>query len=316
VTSELRARYTRLLRWYPAAYRAERGAEIVDTYLDLAPAGRRWPRPGDVVDLVAGGLRQRLRARDALGLADALPLAGTIALTAATVLATVWLILTEAFPYPGEFAGAPTLGPFHTLAVLAWIAWLIVLPAGALGCGRWAVAVAVAVTIGVAGAVAVVPAMELTSFHEPNLSVLAPQLVLGVLALAVPRRHSYRDTATFTAFAIAAGAATALVGSRYHVRYDVLLGAMMLLVVVLVATGVVLTARRDRRAWWPALLLLGPAWLLGSKVGMSATGQPSLWDSRRWAVAWTATSLLVAAVALVTAVRWRTRRARHTRIVT
>ncbi|WP_155369066.1 hypothetical protein [Catellatospora vulcania] len=302
MTSVLRHRYTRLLRWYPAAERCDQGVEIVDTYMELSPAGQRWPRPGDVADLVAGGLRQRLRARNALGLADALPLTGTIALVVAMMMATVGLILTEAFPDPEKYgAAAPMLGPFHTFGALAWLAWMLVLPAGVAGVGRWAVAIATAVTIGVTVAVAVVPAAELTSLQEPSLFVLVPQLALGVLALAVPGRHGLRRTAVITAFVVATAATMVLAGVRYNLRYDALLGVMLFL--ALIVTGVVLTARRDRRAWWPAIWLLGPALLLGPKIGMAA-----MHDSRRGALAWSAMSLLVAVAALLVAVRWQTQR--------
>ncbi|MFC0097962.1 hypothetical protein ACFFKH_10515 [Micromonospora marina] len=310
MTRVLRQRYTKLLRWYPAADRTDRGVEIVDTYMDLATAGQRWPHLADVADLAAGGLRQRLRARNAVGLADALPLAGTIALVAGTVLATMGLILTEVFPDPGQYdVGAPMLGPFHTLGALAWITWLLVLPAGAAGYGRWAVAIATAVTIGVAVAVAVVPSTELTSLHQPNLFVLVPQLALGLVALAVPRRHSYRVTAVITAFVLATGVATVLIGPRYDVRYEAILGALLFL--ALIVTGAVLTARRDRRAWWPAILLLGPVLLLGPRFGLAAVQALPAWDSRRGAVAWAAMSLLVAVASLLIAVSWQARRGRH-----
>ncbi|MEV4716895.1 hypothetical protein AB0J94_06805 [Micromonospora noduli] len=272
--------------------------------MELSPAGQRWPRPGDVADLVAGGLRQRLRARNAGGLVDALPLTGTIALVTAMMMATVGLILTEVFPNPDQYGvEAPMLGPFHTLGALAWIAWILVLPAGLAGFGRWAVAVATVVTIGVAVVVVVVPATELTSLHEPNLFVLVPQIALGLFALAMPPRYGYRSAAV-TASVIAAGATMVLVGSRYGLRYDVLLGMMLLL--ALIVTGVVLAARRDRRAWWPAILLLGPVLLLGPKTGMEA-----MYDSRRGALEWAAMSLVVAVAALLVAVIWQTQRARR-----
>ncbi|MGW3858490.1 hypothetical protein [Micromonospora arida] len=272
--------------------------------MELSSAGQRRPRPGDVADLVAGGLRQRLRARNAGGLVDALPLTGTIALVTAMTMATVGLILTEVFPDPDQYGvGAPMLGPFHTLGALAWIAWMLVLPAGLAGLGRWAVAVATVVTIGVAVVVAVVPATELTSLHKPGLFVLVPQIALGLFALAMPPRHGYRSTAV-TASVIAAAATMVLVGSRYGLRYDVLLGMMLLL--ALIVTGVVLAAQRDRRAWWPAMLLLGPVLLLGPKIGLEAMD-----DSRRGALGWAAMSLLVAVAALLVAVIWQTQRARR-----
>jgi hypothetical protein len=52
-------RHTRwLLRFYPAAYRYERGEEMTGTLLE-ASADRRWPRPRDVRSLAVGGLKAR-----------------------------------------------------------------------------------------------------------------------------------------------------------------------------------------------------------------------------------------------------------------
>jgi len=48
-----------LLRAYPAAYRSERGAEIIGTLLETTPEGRDWPVPRDIRSLAAGGLRAR-----------------------------------------------------------------------------------------------------------------------------------------------------------------------------------------------------------------------------------------------------------------
>jgi hypothetical protein len=63
----LERRYRRLLRAYPPTYRAERGEEIVSTYLELAGPGQDWPSVGDAADALPGGIRQRLRAKGALG---------------------------------------------------------------------------------------------------------------------------------------------------------------------------------------------------------------------------------------------------------
>jgi hypothetical protein len=45
---------------YPRDYRRERGQEIVDTFLDLAPSGRAWPTRRQAANLVRHGLRCRL----------------------------------------------------------------------------------------------------------------------------------------------------------------------------------------------------------------------------------------------------------------
>jgi hypothetical protein len=60
-TIELERRYRRLLRWYPRAFRRDVGAELLTTLLDAAEPGQRRPSRRAAVDLVKGGLRQRLR---------------------------------------------------------------------------------------------------------------------------------------------------------------------------------------------------------------------------------------------------------------
>jgi hypothetical protein len=67
---ERRARW--LLRAYPAAYRADRGEEIVGTLLEAVPPGRDWPPARETVALVAAGLHARQAANLREGLAASL----------------------------------------------------------------------------------------------------------------------------------------------------------------------------------------------------------------------------------------------------
>jgi hypothetical protein len=67
---EGRARW--LLRAYPAAYRADRGEEIIGTLLEAVPPGRDWPPSREAVALVAAGLRARRAANLRQGLAASL----------------------------------------------------------------------------------------------------------------------------------------------------------------------------------------------------------------------------------------------------
>jgi hypothetical protein len=65
MSDELRDRYRTLLRCYPATYRAERGDEIVETYLDLATPGHdRDGEPTAVADLGCCGGVSRDRGVD------------------------------------------------------------------------------------------------------------------------------------------------------------------------------------------------------------------------------------------------------------
>ncbi len=57
--SDLERWYRRLLRAYPARYRADRGDEIIGTLLEAAPADRERPRLREAAALVAGGAQAR-----------------------------------------------------------------------------------------------------------------------------------------------------------------------------------------------------------------------------------------------------------------
>ena len=56
-------RHARLLmRAYPAAYRADRGEEMIGTLLEATPSGRNWPLAYESASVVGGGLRARRAA--------------------------------------------------------------------------------------------------------------------------------------------------------------------------------------------------------------------------------------------------------------
>jgi hypothetical protein len=313
VSDELRNRYRALLRWYPADHRAERGEEIVETYLDLAAPEQRRPRLTDVVDLVRAGVRGHLRARHSLGLADALPFAANLALMAATALAAVWLVLAERFTVPDNFSWHSP-GPFATLGAAAWIAWLLASAAALLGIGRPAVALALLTTA------ALVPVAALTSYVRPPLFVLLPQIALGIVALAVPaRRWSPVAVVGLAVTAVTAGlAAKSRSTGLYYTLLGVLPWAGLCLAAVVVISAVVFTVRRDSRGWWPALILLGPALLLTTTHrSLTYHQQWSTWSlatATTWSAAAATTAVVtVIAIAAVPTTLWlrgRTRRHR------
>jgi hypothetical protein len=258
-------RYRLLLRAYPPAYRAGRGDEIVDTYLELAGGTRRRPSVADATDLVAAGLRERLRARGATGITDALPLAATFTMVAAVVLAGVWLVTVEPRPVPLGIDLRPA-GGFQSLGAYVWTAWLLAGAGAALLPGRTARRLVLAA---LAATVLVLPVAALTPYERPPLLVLVPQAALGVLALCWPARpaRSVRVLvaalpAAATAVAVAAVAGGApLYGYRPTGR-DVLAAVAAALVAAAVVTALALTLRRDARGWWALLLVLPPTDLL------------------------------------------------------
>jgi len=255
VTGRLERRYRRLLRAYPADYRAERGDEIVGTFLDTVGPERRWPYVRDVADLLAGGFRQHLRARHARGLEAGAPLAAALALSAGTVLAAFWLLWIEVYPAPTG----------HSPAAVAWLAWLTaaLVAAGRPGRpARVAVLVALLVTVAVAGA-------PLLGYHQPPLLILVPQAALGLVAIALPGRPGPAGLllpvlAGFAtaAFVLLAGPSPALPFAYRWYAGDLLPGAGVALLVAGLAVAARYAVRRDARGLWATLLLVPPVAML------------------------------------------------------
>lgn len=232
-------------------------------HLDLARPGQRRPRPGDVADLVRGGLRQHLRARGATGLADALPFAAALSVIATAALAAVFLFRVEYAPGT-TFVGWARPGPFTTLGAFVWMAWLVPPVATLAGLTRPAVLLALTVTV------AAVVAAPMTPYERPPLFALVPQLALGLVALAFPARPGTRSR--LGTAALAAGIATPAVllvpRTYYYSAQPVLPCTAALLTLTLGAAGIAFLARHDRRGFWPVLVLLAPMLLL-SQPGWS-----------------------------------------------
>lgn len=294
--TELERRYFRLLAAYPADYRRARGSEIVGTYLDLAEPGRRWPMPADAVDLLRGGLRQRVRAAGALHLVPGVRLAAALALLTATALAGMWTVLELRPAPPGS--GEPSVGPFVSLGIVAWAGWLLAAAAQALTPGRWhrrAVALAVLVTV------ALVPAAALTGVPRPPLFVLLPQIGLGVVALGVSREQSVPLrvmplVAAVGGLAVAGPSSNGFAWTYRAVTAELAMrGAAVVLLAVTVLLAVGLAVRADHRGGWALLILLTPAGLLAlHTLAGAADGVPNA-----FAPNWTALAATAAVVALV-----------------
>ncbi|MEH0928275.1 hypothetical protein [Micromonospora sp. CPCC 205558] len=262
--NDLERRYLRLLRAYPTDYRRARGAEIVGTYLDLAVPDQRWPTPADAADLVRGGLRQRLRAAGVTDLIPGVRLAALLALVTASALAGVWGT-AELHPPPVEW-GVPHVGPFVSLGVVAWAAWLlaaVVIAVAPSRVARWAITVALLLTL------ALPPVAAALDAPRPPLMVLLPQVVLGLLGLALPDRlpTAFRLAPLLSAL-LAAAAAEFLVGlgpifMYYGAAMEVFLptvGGLLLVVGALLAMGLALGG--DTRGGWALVTLLTPAGFL------------------------------------------------------
>jgi hypothetical protein len=139
------------------------------------------------------------------------------------------------------------VGPFLSLAVVAWAAWLLAAVVYLAANGRWfrwAAGLAVPVTAGI------VPAAALTGLPRPPLSVLLPQIVLGVVALGAAGQRLWwvrlMPIAAATAILpIAIGAAPTLdvISGYYNLSATALPTAAVTLLI-----GALLIGAADRRA--------------------------------------------------------------------
>ncbi|WP_174535091.1 hypothetical protein [Micromonospora chalcea] len=256
----LERRYLRLLSAYPSDYRRSRGAEIVGTYLDLAKPGQRWPSPGDVADLMRGGLRQRLRAAGLLDLIPGVRLASVVALLVATTLAAIWWV-AELRPAPPEW-NIPHVGPLASPGFIAWTAWLVAAIAVALSPGR---ATRAAVGVALVLTIATVPAGAMTGLPRPPLFILLPQATLGALALLLPERLSPSIRIGTPLAAVGAGGTTAYLAAHHALdgyyaastaRFLPTAAGLLMAVALLLALGLAL--HRDNRGIWALLVLLAP----------------------------------------------------------
>ncbi|MEU4679990.1 hypothetical protein [Micromonospora sp. NPDC023737] len=296
--SDLERRYLRLLRAYPADYRRSRGAEIIGTYLDLAAQGQRWPSPADAADLLRGGLRQRLRAAGAADLIPGVRLAALLAFPAAAVVAGTWATAETTAPTVDwvEF------GPFATVGVACWVAWLLATVVAAVAPARWA---RVAVGLALAVTVAVVPVSALAGVPRPPLFVLLPQMVLGLLALALPTGGGWRLRLPPLAAAATAVASTAHGLGDWSYRWGdpgtALTTSAPAVLVVAMLIAVALVLQGDRRGLWSMLLLIAPVGLLALRPLAFLTGKTLDWNPQD-----TATFAVTAAavVALNVTVLW------------
>ncbi len=130
-----------LLRAYPAAYRRERGEEIVGTLLEATPEGRTWPLSRDVRALAVGGLKARaaLNRQRTVGanlrVAVMAGLATYLSFWIATCLVGVvkWFVPNSLYPYGWTSWPAVVYALLAgATVVLAWTAPRVWVVAGAL----------------------------------------------------------------------------------------------------------------------------------------------------------------------------------------
>jgi len=179
----LERRYRRLMRLYPAWYRAQREEEMVGMLLDGAGPDQRRPGLGEACGLVVHGLETRFDLAEGGALGRWAGQAASPSLGAAAALSLAALIFGELVPGPGYWVPVARFGPFLTVGWVCYLAWIIAALIDMGTASRWqrpATAAAVAVTV------LTVPVGDAVAAGRPPLFILAALISLGLPALVRP----------------------------------------------------------------------------------------------------------------------------------
>jgi hypothetical protein len=190
--ASLLVRRTRLLlRFYPPAYRAHRGEEILDTLLETTRPGRGWPPAREVASVIAGGLRARRAANLGQGLRASLRHVGILAVAMIMVQTPAALL---------SAVGQHIANPFHTYGPLAGVelglalgSLFVAMALAATWCGRrWLVAATV-----VAAALATVAChLVLGGWWATAAAEMAVPAVLALVVLLPLTKRAERPPAS------------------------------------------------------------------------------------------------------------------------
>ncbi|HZE40300.1 MAG TPA: hypothetical protein VE172_15960 [Stackebrandtia sp.] len=271
----LESRFRRLLRFYPRRYRAERGEEIVSTYMDCAPPDRRKPSLADVGDIAASGVRQRLRHSpeglpDGRRRAAVLSLAVTVGISAAMVFRLAAVVLA---PPPNM----TIIEPLFTWRSAPWmlieVLWIVVGVAAAFATGRTTRRLA---TVSLVWTAVVVVLGVFDAAELPNPYLWVPQTAFGLFALAWPLRPR-RISRRLPLVAIPAGIVISFAAdplSRYLTNAlpnpEMGSAAVTLTLLAVLVIGAGLAAK-----WWTAGVLMVPASLAAILPVASVLPPPS-----------------------------------------
>jgi hypothetical protein len=198
--TDLEGRAQRLLRFYPAGYRAERGPEIVATLLDAAAARGRSSRR-DLADLALHGIEMRLGlSPDRFGgrVMDEAALPGLGIGAALAVFFFVWGDWLPILETRRNFGPVVSFGPFFTVGPVIYLVWILAF-AAILIWPRWRRA---ASALCIATAVAMWPIGKLVS-ASPNFWQLVLLVGVSVPGLLAPTSQVGRSRVPV---ALAAGA--------------------------------------------------------------------------------------------------------------
>lgn len=176
-TDGLERRYRRLMRAYPAAYRQERGDELLGTLMELSRPGQRRPSAREARALVLGGLRVRAGADRLRSTMDSWLDAARVAL----VLILAVQILLALRRVDGAWSEQPPIHPMPVTAVAAAQALLAGAAIAALARVRYRLAMVLAL-------LAPVPSFVDAAAHTWDNTVPVATVLwwLPVIGLLVP----------------------------------------------------------------------------------------------------------------------------------
>jgi hypothetical protein len=204
----LERRYRRLLAWYPAAYRAANADDMLGVALARSAPGRRWPEPGEAVNLIVAGAGERLggmlRRPDQRDTAAVLAIAEPILLAAAAARTVAGPFM---FDPAMTFPAAPRRLLATAIAFAAW--WMLVALAGMLG---WRRAAAAGACLGAAGQVVMLALAVSGYFGELMVAYWQAAVALVVAMSALGSLRSQGRPLSWRAVTALAAAAAILAG--------------------------------------------------------------------------------------------------------
>ena len=180
------ARYRSLLRWYPASWRARHGDAVIATLMDADDAeGRSTPSPAERRALIAGGLHERVLARERLS-----PVG--IAALICSVVFSIWYQSTITWSPEISYDGA--VGPFANPSIIVSVLSLVALALAVFSRGRSARFVAL---LSVATVIAIGVLSAALSWLGPSLPTVVIFAGLGLMPSSSWRsaRDAVRPTA-------------------------------------------------------------------------------------------------------------------------
>jgi hypothetical protein len=214
--SDLRQRYVRLLKFYPKAYREQRGDEILATLMEASPSDREHPAPSDAVDIALHGVQMRLGLSSDRFAGRVLEMAAAPGLAVAAAFSVFLIVSAELFPFLNRAYGMTILlgpthalvvprlhfGPFATTGAVIYVVWIVVAMAAVL----WPT---YRRSVAMLGIMVTLVAMVVgrTYFAAPRVSLILVIFALALPAVLAPTTEfaRHRMTGSAIAFGISLG---------------------------------------------------------------------------------------------------------------